>query len=384
MEWRSKKFARGISVICLALLLLLLGTGAFGEVSSERTKLKNITDELTKQKQQLAKTKKDEQAALSRLAEVRKDLTQASQQLTKATQDVNKNETKISGLAVELSRSQKKLKTLSNYLEEKIVEVYKEGGGRYLDLLFTSKSMSDFVNRAYYFGKLLERDITLIASIEREYRRSAVKKRDLQIATSEIKQLAQDIQSKKKTIVARESEQKVLYNQLRTRRAEYERRIAELEKSSVELEGLIKKKLAQRAKEGLKSPTSSGQFTWPVKGRITSTFGYRRHPIWGGSNFHTGLDIANAYGTSISAADSGEVIFSGWWDGYGKAIVIDHGKGMSTVYGHLSRIYVRVGNTVKKGQVVGLLGSSGYSTGPHLHFEVRQSGKPTNPQNWLP
>jgi murein DD-endopeptidase MepM/ murein hydrolase activator NlpD len=159
--------------------------------------------------------------------------------------------------------------------------------------------------------------------------------------------------------------------------------VAELEKSSIQLEGLIRNKVAQRAKEGTAAPVSSGRFMWPVRGRITSVYGYRRHPVWGGSNFHTGIDIANTYGTSISAADSGEVIFAGWWDGYGKAIVIDHGRGLSTVYGHLSRIYVQAKQNVSKGQVIGLLGSSGYSTGPHLHFEIRESGKPGNPSRWL-
>ena len=98
---------------------------------------------------------------------------------------------------------------------------------------------------------------------------------------------------------------------------------------------------------------------------------------------HTGLDIANKHGTPIRAADAGEVIFSGWWDGYGKAIVIDHGRRTTTVYGHMSRIYKKVGAIVAKGQTIGLVGSTGYSTGPHLHFEVRKNGKPVNPIKFL-
>jgi murein DD-endopeptidase MepM/ murein hydrolase activator NlpD len=120
-----------------------------------------------------------------------------------------------------------------------------------------------------------------------------------------------------------------------------------------------------------------------LEGRITSRFGYRRDPFWGGRHMHTGLDIANSYGSQIKAADSGEVIFAGWWDGYGKAIVIDHGRSTTTVYGHMSRIYKQVGAVVAKGQVIGLVGSTGYSTGPHLHFEVRLNGKPVNPEPFL-
>ena len=127
----------------------------------------------------------------------------------------------------------------------------------------------------------------------------------------------------------------------------------------------------------------TGQMVWPLRGRLTSRFGYRRHPFWGGRHFHTGIDIAKKYGSAGKAADAGEVIFSGWWDGYGKAIVVDHGRRTTTVYAHLSRIYKQVGAVVAKGQIIGLVGSTGYSTGPHLHFEVRKNGKPVNPMGFL-
>ena len=106
--------------------------------------------------------------------------------------------------------------------------------------------------------------------------------------------------------------------------------------------------------------------------------------MWGGISLHTGIDIAAPYGKPISCADSGEVIYSGWWDGYGKAVVIDHGRGYTTVYGHMSRIYAQVGQTVTKGETIGLVGSTGFSTGPHLHFEIRVNGKPVDPMPYLP
>jgi murein DD-endopeptidase MepM/ murein hydrolase activator NlpD len=142
---------------------------------------------------------------------------------------------------------------------------------------------------------------------------------------------------------------------------------------------MIQKKMAERSRAGLVAH-GSGVFIWPLQGRITSPYGARRRR---GSR-HTGVDIATTYGTPIWAADAGEVIFAGWWDGYGKAVVIDHGKGIATVYGHMSRLYPSVGATVAKGQTIGLEGSTGYSTGPHLHFEVRRNGKPVNPMPYLP
>ncbi|MGB9613697.1 MAG: murein hydrolase activator EnvC family protein, partial [Candidatus Margulisiibacteriota bacterium] len=196
-----------------------------------------------------------------------------------------------------------------------------------------------------------------------------------------IKQLAQVIVEQKGKIAQQAEEKKKVYKELEERRAEYEKKISELERSSRELEILIQKKMAERAKAGLRAH-GSGVLIWPLQGRITSRFGEIRR--WGGGYRHTGIDIAAPYGSPIMAADAGEVIFAGWWDGYGKAIVIDHGKGRSTVYAHLSRIYVKVGETILKGQTIGLEGSTGYSTGPHLHFEVRINGVPVNPMPYLP
>jgi murein DD-endopeptidase MepM/ murein hydrolase activator NlpD len=132
---------------------------------------------------------------------------------------------------------------------------------------------------------------------------------------------------------------------------------------------------------------STGVFMWPIRGRINSSFGYRFHPIHHRTIFHTGLDIGGPNHGSIHAADGGVVIWAGWKGGYGKAIMVNHGnrggRNLVTLYGHLSSIMVSNGQAVNKGQVIGLEGSTGYSTGPHLHFEVRVNGAPTNPLNYL-
>ena len=198
----------------------------------------------------------------------------------------------------------------------------------------------------------------------------------LQVKHKEISTLAEDISKQKEEIVAQAEEKEQAYESLKQRREEYEAQISELEKSSKDLEVMILKKIA--ASSGGKV-LGSGALASPLEGRITSRFGYRRHPLWGGRHFHTGLDISGKYGSPVVAADAGEVIFSGWWDGYGKAIVIDHGRMTTTVYAHLSRMYKNVGAVVAKGQVIGLVGNTGYSTGSHLHFEVRKNGKPVDP-----
>lgn len=123
---------------------------------------------------------------------------------------------------------------------------------------------------------------------------------------------------------------------------------------------------------------------WPCRGEITSYFGWRTHPIFGTTKYHSGMDIAVDYGTPIHAADSGTVVYSGWLGGYGYCVMIDHGGGLVSLYGHNQSLNVYEGQYVAKGTVIAAAGSTGYSTGPHCHFEVRLHGEVTEPLNYLP
>lgn len=126
------------------------------------------------------------------------------------------------------------------------------------------------------------------------------------------------------------------------------------------------------------------KFIWPVQGEITSYYGWRTHPIFGTTRYHSGYDIACDTGTPIAAADSGTVVYSGWLGGYGYCVMIDHGGGLVSLYGHNSELWVSEGQYVQQGQTIALAGSTGWSTGPHCHFEARLNGELTDPMNYLP
>ncbi|MEE8637568.1 MAG: peptidoglycan DD-metalloendopeptidase family protein [Candidatus Margulisiibacteriota bacterium] len=375
-----------------AALLLLISVCSLGAQSEkiaaqyqkepelEQVELQAIQKKIKESRKKLKKTKAEEQAVLGRLVVINKELKRTKNNLYFAQKNIRTNETQIGALTSELHQTENDLIKREKGLKERVREVFKSSGLNYLELLIASRSMSDFVNRLYFFRKIINYDAGLVGGVRADLQKVKQNRSILQYRTREIRSLAKVIAEKKKDIATKADEKKKIYKSLKQRRMEYEARIAELEKSSKELEVLILKKVA--ARRGGKV-LGSGKLAWPLRGRITSRFGYRRHPFWGGRHFHTGLDIANKYGTPVKAADAGEVIFSGWWDGYGKAIVVDHGRKTTTVYGHLSRIYKRVGAVVAKGQVVGLVGSTGYSTGPHLHFEVRKNGKPINPMKFL-
>ena len=127
----------------------------------------------------------------------------------------------------------------------------------------------------------------------------------------------------------------------------------------------------------------SRSFRWPTMGRISSSFGWRKSPFGKRRVFHSGLDIAAPRGTAIKAPANGTVVHSGWMGGYGRTIVLSHSKGLTTLYGHCSKLLVRKGAKISRGQTIALVGSTGRSTGNHLHFEVRVGGKPRNPLQYL-
>ena len=147
-------------------------------------------------------------------------------------------------------------------------------------------------------------------------------------------------------------------------------------------------RLPDLATSGIPAPSTArilgtGRMSYPSNGPISSNFGWRVHPIFGTSKFHSGTDFAAPQGAPIQAADRGTVIFAGWRGGYGNAVILDHGSGLTTLYGHASQLYVTEGEAVQKGQTIAAVGSTGFSTGPHLHFEVRLNGEPTNPLAYL-
>lgn len=351
------------------------------ENAPEQEKLQVVHKELKENKVKLQETRKQRQAVLGKLVTITKELRSTNQKLFKAKKKIQVNESKIGELAVELLRTQEDLQQKAGVLERRLRETYKSFGFNYLELLFASHSMSDFFNRFYFFEKVVGQDSSLIRGIKGSLEKAQYKREILSDKTKEIKGLAQVIAEQKVKIVSQAEEKKKVFEELKGREAEFQAKIAELEKSSRELESLIQKKMGERSRAGIVAH-GSGVLTWPLRGRITSRYGVYRGRRFGGR--HTGIDIAAPYGTPIVAADAGEVIFSGWWDGYGKALVIDHGKGRTTVYGHMSRIYLSVDTVVAKGQTIGLVGSTGYSTGPHLHFEVRKNGTPVNPMSFLP
>lgn len=297
---------------------------------------------------------------------------------------------------IQLDAAEKTLKLHDTLLKRRLVDVYEHGDLGYLSVLLASKSFTDFVERWEDLRLLIAANERAVRERKAAETKVASAQRSL-VSTQEALQTQEQAQQRARNqldILAAERSNLVAVADAQRRHVASE--VAEMEDLSAseeaQLEALIierqrqieAEREAQRRAAGIVGTTSApGALSWPVSGTITSPFGYRRNPFGGGMEFHQGLDIAAPMGTTITAAASGTVISAGWYGGYGNYILIDHGGGMATGYGHCSQIFVSVGQQVQKGQAIGAVGSTGASTGPHVHFEVRINGKPVDPAAYL-
>lgn len=251
-------------------------------------------------------------------------------------------------------------------------------------VLLQSESLMQLLERQYFLTKLFERDRAQLATIaaqavEVEAQRSAVAEQKNGMAL-----LRQKLLSEKATLQEKKQSQETLAQLLKQNEEAIAAAQDQLERDSSSLTQLIQQKLAERAAQssGLVG-IGSGPFRLPAVGPVSSLFGWRTHPVLGTQRFHGGIDFAIDYDTPVTATGGGTVIYADWYGGYGYAVIIDHGGGVTSLYGHNNEVKVYEGQPVKAGQVVALSGSTGLSTGPHLHFEVRENGEPVDPQGYL-
>jgi murein DD-endopeptidase MepM/ murein hydrolase activator NlpD len=206
------------------------------------------------------------------------------------------------------------------------------------------------------------------------------------VAVGQAQKFRTELATELEGLQTRLADQQRLRTELERRIVEWRRRQDQLERDSAAMTAFIQREQARilGVGSGVVSASSVQGFIYPLRGPIASSFGMRKHPIYGDVRMHTGTDIDGKTGAPIVAAKEGRVIFAGAFGGYGNCVIMQHGTGVSSLYGHLSSIDVSVGNTIGKGEFIGRVGATGVATGPHLHFEVRLNGEPKDPMLFLP
>jgi murein DD-endopeptidase MepM/ murein hydrolase activator NlpD len=250
-------------------------------------------------------------------------------------------------------------------------------------ILLQSQSLNEFLDRRYQLQRVYASDRKTLAGLKVQSEKIEKQRRSVSKQKNEIVLITQELHAQKSEFQAQATVQKANITRLKQDKGALEAAEDQLSRDSENIAALIQTRLAEQAQKSGVAVQSTGLMGYPTNGPITSPFGDRMHPILGYVRFHAGLDFGADYGSPIFAANSGTVILAGWYSGYGQAVIIDHGGGITTLYGHTSDLYVSEGQTVKRGETIATIGSSGFSTGPHLHFEVRANGEPVNPINYF-
>ena len=381
--------------------VVLCGTPAY--IMAEDEDLTNQLDSIQQQVNQQNAAKADAETVIGSVSE---QLRQIEEQLRQATAELGTIkeqrvtvENDITLNERQLAEAQKRLEGRESVFYKRVRDIYINGRLSYLDVVIGSKDFSDFANRLEVLKRIIDSDITLINEIKKERAEIEAHKQKLEADRAKLVELEKAALAKQAEIEQKKAERNVVLQKAQNDRATAMQAIEELNASSAQVSAMLKERQAARAAAAAAAAAAAqssggqgasdnwvqgtGQLGWPVSGEITSPYGYRVHPIWGTTIYHSGIDIGVDEGTPVHAADGGVVVWSGWMGGYGYAVVIDHGNGLSTLYGHNSELAVDEGQSVAKGQVISYAGSTGNSTGPHVHFEVRVNGDPVDPMGYL-
>ncbi len=358
------------------------------KVNQSREKLdaeKSKLDEFNARESELAsKVKKTEESLWKTENEIRYTIFEQD----KLSADIQETKNQIEQLKIDIADSRKKL-------SGRLKEVNKRQMSDYWAVLFKSDNFYDFVTRLDFIKKITQNDVKEIKKLREQRLKLEHQEEQLISLRNELIEAEKRYREQQMREMQLRAEQKSVLDQVSAQKAVQSKLVYDLEfltrGENAELEELIRQEQALYADQTRKikpagkpqKVVSSSSFIWPVRGVITSPFGYRMHPIRGRYIFHSGIDIGVASGTPIKCSANGTVIMSTWYGGYGNCIIVDHGGGWSTLYGHCSALYVSKGKTVMQGTVIGAVGSTGMSTGPHLHFEVRYNGSPVDPRSRL-
>ena len=429
-------------ILCLFLALLLMTMPAYGatkkEVEEEKSKAQVIAAEKQKTEQKIAELEALKGDTQAYIRELDMQLLQLADELDQLETDIAAKQAEVDETTAHLAEAEQTEREQYEAMKLRIQYMYEKGDSSYLDMLLSSGSMSELLNRAEYIQEISVYDRDMLEKYKAIVADIAATKVKLEEELQQLEDLKTQTEAKQQSVLMlvdeKNKELANLNSQLETQaelRAGYEADLAETNARIAQMEEEIRKaeeearrraeeearrkaeeearrkaEEAARAREGAgeasgqavdapkdtekKSSSSSssgskatGSLSWPLPASDYVTFGHRESPTAGASSNHQGIDIGASTGSSITAADGGTVITASYSSSAGNYVVISHGNGLSTVYMHCSKLLVSEGDTVSKGQTIAKVGSTGYSTGPHLHFGVRKNGSYVDPTDYV-
>ena len=405
-------FKRGVIVrrlvvwICVIGILLSSASVVFAnEIDKHKQEAESVKQDITKTRELLDQVKGEQATVAQQLEAIEKDIKAKEAELAQIEKKLEETLASLEDTRVELKKAEDEAHQFKELMAGRLCAMYMTESTSYLELLFSAKSLNDFLDRLEMVKLMITYDNQVLDKMVEL--QNAIKEKEAELAAQEetIRQTKAQIIEQKKKIEDRKQERLKLMAQLKEQEQQYLEDLEILEQASKEIEKTIQRLLREQelkrqqedqnrgsndkqdSNQSGGSQNTGSTLTWPVPGyyTITSRYGNRWHPVHEENRFHTGIDISGSgiNGKNVVAAADGVVILSQYCDGYGKTVVIDHGGGLQTLYAHGSQLLVSAGQKVTRGQAVMKVGSTGVSTGPHLHFEVWINGSHTNPLPYL-
>lgn len=346
-----------------------------------QNKQKEVQEQIDDANEELSNLQLDITENLEQVQKLDEKISKAEAELEETTEKVQTLQQSIKQIQEQQEIEQQKYDKQKQLFEQRVVALYEAGDTQYLDVILSSSSISEFISSYYVITEIAECDAEILNTI-------AERKNNIDNAKEKLEKEQKELA----TIIERQTRTSKVLQATKTLRESYISKLSEQEQQTqAKIEEYnkvleeVNTQLVELAKQGVETQYIGGELAWPVPGysKISSQYGMRVHPITKVYKLHTGVDISAPMGANFVAANDGIVVKAEYNVAYGKMVVIDHGGGISTLYAHGSEFLVKVGDQVKRNQAVLKVGSTGYSTGPHAHFEVRKNGEVTNPMPYI-
>jgi murein hydrolase activator len=374
--------------VLLALLLAAAGTPRAEDSKEKEQELQRIKKEMQEKKLKLQRADKRERSILSELEKIDREIQAGSKELADQRRKLREAEAALAEIEQTNTVTTQELARLRQYYAARLRALYKMSRtGGYALAVLSSDSFSSAYRRVRYLGIIAERDQRMIREYGAALDRLAGREREVRDRTGEILARREAVERKRVSLESRRMKKGEILGSVKQEKTVYEATLKDLEESSANLWAMIR--LAEQEKKSAKKAAREqvtgdrNRLPWPLQGQVLARFGSQKHPQFGTTIFRRGIDIAARMGDEVRAVDGGQVAKADWFKGYGKLVIIDHGGGMYTLYGHLSQLEVNNGDRVERGQVIGFAGDTGSLKGARLYFEVRRNGAAEDPLLWL-
>lgn len=374
----SRRLISGLLLVFCFTLFSPVSTVFADQLDELREQQEQIRRELEEAKEKLNEKRKEEKSLSQQVQELASQITEVTNQLKAVERKLASAEQKVAEAERDLEKTSQELAEKLHLFKMRLVDIYQNRDVQVAEVLTQSTSLTDFLVRMELFKRIADHDIQMLEEIKLKKKEQEEKKIQLENQRDQVLALKKETQNKQRELQKRKEEQQQLLNSIKHQEEMILKAIKEEEEAHKRITTLIRKLELER--EGLSSRAPT-KLTWPTPGygRITSDYGWRVHPILRIKRWHSGIDIGAPWGSRVVSGADGKVVLAEWYGAYGNAVLVMHGGGIVTMYAHLSEILVNEGEFVSQGEVIGRVGSTGLSTGPHLHFEVLNNGEDINP-----